>query len=504
MTTNPTAAIAEALSALDAAWVAAGGSAGGRVAGDAQSVIEGMTDSGLLAVNDAIALVRRRVDALHVRVAAGIADRSRPELGSEGLARKAGHRTPVKLIAAVTGGHAGDAARLIEVGRATTGGVTFSGERTPPRHPHVQAALHAGAVSIAASAAISGLLDKLALRVARDDLDAAEATLVQRAPLLALDELHALLRRVEAHLDPDGLEPHLEELHAKRGLWITQRANGAVHLDGDFDPETAAPIVAAIDALVTHMLRTSRGHNHPDTAHADAAAPPGTTACASAAESTDLDGGAAAAGGNEARVVREETRTLPQLRADALAMLCRHTLGCTRSGSALAHTTVIVRVPLDALTTGTGTIDGITQPIDAGTARRLAATAEIIPIVLGAESEVLDLGRASRVFTRAQRLALAERDGGCASCGLPSSYAEAHHLTWWSHDGPTDLRNGILLCTACHHRIHNEGWEIRIDPPPGSRDATAGTVWFIPPAHIDPERAPRLGGRARFDGARAA
>jgi hypothetical protein len=150
-------------------------------------------------------------------------------------------------------------------------------------------------------------------------------------------------------------------------------------------------------------------------------------------------------------------------------------------------------------------IDGIAQPIDAGAARRLAAKAEIIPVVLGSDSEVLDLGRASRAFTRAQRRALEERDGGCASCGRPGAYAEAHHLTWWSRGGTSDLDNGILLCTACHHRVHNDGWEIRIDPPAGARGdrpnrrRTGGTVWFIPPAHIDPARTPRLRGRARFD-----
>jgi len=47
-----------------------------------------------------------------------------------------------------------------------------------------------------------------------------------------------------------------------------------------------------------------------------------------------------------------------------------------------------------------------------------------------------------------------------------------------------------LLCSFCHHTVHREGWVIRVD---------AGAVWFIPPPHVDPERAPRLGGRARFE-----
>ncbi|WCM54779.1 HNH endonuclease [Microbacterium sp. EF45047] len=71
----------------------------------------------------------------------------------------------------------------------------------------------------------------------------------------------------------------------------------------------------------------------------------------------------------------------------------------------------------------------------------------------------------------------------------------AHHLRWWMRDGGgTDLSNGILLCVACHHRIHDDGWEIRIE----GTGVTATPV-FIPPPWLDPQRTPRRGGRARFD-----
>ena len=140
---------------------------------------------------------------------------------------------------------------------------------------------------------------------------------------------------------------------------------------------------------------------------------------------------------------------------------------------------------------GHARIDGIDQPVSAATARRMAADAELIPAVLGGESLPLDLGRAARLFTRAQRLALAERDGGCAACGQNIGYVEAHHINWWHRDtGPTDLANGVMLCSFCHHLVHREEWGIR---------ATASEIWFIPPPHVDPEQVPRLGGRARFE-----
>jgi 5-methylcytosine-specific restriction protein A len=159
--------------------------------------------------------------------------------------------------------------------------------------------------------------------------------------------------------------------------------------------------------------------------------------------------------------------------------------------------TVVVRVNLDDLTAGRGAavIDGSDQPVSVSTCRRMAAGGGIIPVVLGSAGEILDWGREKRLFTRAQRLALVERDGGCAMCGLPPQMTKTHHIRWWQRDaGPTDLNNGVLVCESCHHRIHDNGWDVRIEGV-----GVAARVWLIPPPHVDPARTPRLGGRARYD-----
>jgi hypothetical protein len=67
-------------------------------------------------------------------------------------------------------------------------------------------------------------------------------------------------------------------------------------------------------------------------------------------------------------------------------------------------------------------------------ARMLACDAAIIPQVLGADSVVLDRGRAVRLFTAAQRRALTTRDKGCAFLGsdVPPAWCEAHHIIWWT------------------------------------------------------------------------
>lgn len=413
----------------------------------------------LIAATNAIGVLQRRLDAVHVGVAAGVASESRTDLGSDSLAKQHGFRTPAKLIAASIGVSTGDATRLIKVGEATAARTDLLGARLPSKYPLVGEALEAGSLSAQAAALIVAVLERCRIAAGPARTAEGEQLLVDAAPGLALDELRRLVVRVEAWLDPDGVEPREDEQRSKRSLTFFER-DGQVHLNGNFDVETAAPIVAALRGYVSAAFAARKAAPDPDAPDAD-------------------------------------HRTVPMLQADALALFCEHVLGCKSEKLPLAGATVIVRMHVDALdsTTGTATIDGIGQPISAAAARRLAADGGVIPCVLGGDSEILDWGRKKRFFTKAQRLALAERDGGCAMCNLPPEMARVHHMRWWKrHHGRTDLSNGILLCESCHHRIHDNGWDIHIDGM-----GVNARVWFIPPAHVDPARTPRLGGRARFD-----
>ncbi|GAB3385004.1 HNH endonuclease signature motif containing protein [Humibacter soli] len=439
----------------------------------------GMAPGELVSTMDALGLLRRTVDAALLPVAAEIARQSRQELGRDSLAKKQGFRTPGVMISTTTGTSTGEAIRMVAVGEATAPRMAMSGEALPARHPHVGEAVKAGLLSTLQASAIIGMLDRVGPRTDPVSLEEMEVRLVDAAPGLNMDHLHALVNRAEAILDPDGVQPREEQLRADRGLTIHQDRNGAIRVNGTFDPEGGAPIVAAVQGIVSGMLRRRDD---------------GTSV-------SETDG-----------------RSISQMRADVLSELCRHVIGCESVPTA-PSTTVVVRMSLDDLRSGTGSaeIDGLVQPISIGTARRMAADAQLIPCVLGGDSEILDWGRAKRAFTRAQKLALSERDGGCSFCGSPPSITAAHHIAWWRRDaGPTDLSNGVLLCTSCHHRIHDDGWEIRIEGADGDSVTdiggtgarsrvegagafrTAAKVWFVPPAWLDASRTPRLGGRARY------
>jgi hypothetical protein len=126
-------------------------------------------------------------------------------------------------------------------------------------------------------------------------------------------------------------------------------------------------------------------------------------------------------------------------------------------------TTLIVTVSLQDLRRELGAAEiGPSDKLSAGEVRRLACTAKIVPAVLGGKSEVLDLARASRLFKPAQRKAMIVRDRECRAerCTIPAAWCEAHHWgTAWARGGLTDLKDGVLLCSWHHHRVHDATYD---------------------------------------------
>ncbi|GAA4855376.1 hypothetical protein GCM10023201_57070 [Actinomycetospora corticicola] len=118
------------------------------------------------------------------------------------------------------------------------------------------------------------------------------------------------------------------------------------------------------------------------------------------------------------------------------------------------------------------------------TARRLACDAEIIPVVLGAKGEVLDIGRKTRAVPAGIARAVIHRDRHCAfpGCRRRARTTQLHHIVHWAHGGDTALDNLVCLCRYHHDLVHHAGWQVAmIDHLP----------WFTPPAWLDPTRTPR-------------
>ena len=94
-----------------------------------------------------------------------------------------------------------------------------------------------------------------------------------------------------------------------------------------------------------------------------------------------------------------------------------------------------------------------------------ACDADAYRVVLGAEGEVLDVGRQTNRWPVAIRRAITIRDRGCVfpGCDRPPSWTDIHHCIPWSEGGNTSVDNGALLCRRHHTFVHQQRWRITID-----------------------------------------
>lgn len=152
------------------------------------------------------------------------------------------------------------------------------------------------------------------------------------------------------------------------------------------------------------------------------------------------------------------------------------------------RTRVVVTIPLESLLDELSTTWGILDsglPVSPQTARRLACDGDIVPAVLGSRSEVLDIGRATSVWTIHQRRAVTLRDGqGCAFPRCTRPPADLHHIVWWSLGGRTSVDNACWLCAYHHRLVHEDGWSIR-------REANGHYTWTSPRGVIRSGPPPR-------------
>jgi len=157
----------------------------------------------------------------------------------------------------------------------------------------------------------------------------------------------------------------------------------------------------------------------------------------------------------------DESRTNSQRRADALEDLARSYLEGSETpivGGEKPHLTV--HVDLDALAGKPGdlheTEDG--QVIVLESIDQLACDASITRVVFDASSEVVDVGRRTRVIPAALRRAIIARDRHCTwpGCQRSSRWCDVHHVVPWSEGGDTVLSNLCLLCRYHHTLTHLE------------------------------------------------
>ena len=252
---------------------------------------------------------------------------------------------------------------------------------------------------------------------------ATEAQLLPVARDTSVEDLSREIRRREQEADRASQEDAERRAYRRRRASLVRRGDGMWDLHGLLPEEQGEALATALDAFRTF----------------DA---PGTPIA--------------------------EGRSPEQRTADALADVVADVLRggrSPRSGGVLPQLSVVV--PVEALDPDSEVLAELAHGGVLSTAAvgRLLCDARVGRLVTRGDSQVLDVGRARRRWSVAQRDALRVRDGGCRGpgCDRPPAWTHAHHIVPWEDDGPTSVANGLLLCSRHHHQVHEGGWTVRLD-----------------------------------------
>jgi hypothetical protein len=430
--------------------------------------LAGVPDEELCAITAQAARVERFVAAVGTVAAAEIVERSRFELGSDGLSYRLGHRRGIHLVEDITRVAQTEAARRIRLGTAIRSRSTLDGRPLPAQFPHVAAAVTSGTMAMDAAAAVIRCLSQAAANGAEPEhLDAAEADLVAASAHEPADSVAVMARAWREALDPDGAQPREEQLRERRGFTLGREHNGMTPFWGAADPISAARLKAAF-AESTAPDAAPRFLDDPDAERAATLA------------SADGD-----------IVVRvSDPRTPAQRRLDILLGLLTAGIRSTGQRSTAAVAAVVLLSDLQK-GEGVGWLDDVAEPVSIETIRELACDAGFYRVLLGNDGEVLAEGLRERYFTPAQRRALAVSDGGCVwpGCNAPPSWCHAHHVVPWAEGGKTDIENGVLLCPAHHHMLHNSPFTMKM---------INGRPHLLAPPWLDPAGDWRVLGKSRI------
>jgi hypothetical protein len=255
-------------------------------------------------------------------------------------------------------------------------------------------------------------------------------------------------------LDQDGPEPDDRERQRRRGITkCPQQSDGMVAFKAVLTPEAWA-IVEAIFAKWAAPGMCNPADEHP---------------CLSGTPTQEQ--------------IDHDDRSLAQRQHDALMEVGRWVL---KSGVLGQHngvaSTILIRTTLQDLESraGIGVTGGGTM-LPVKDVLKLAADANLfLGVFDGATGSAMDLFRARRTASVAQRLMLILRDGGCTkpSCTVPAYGSQVHHAARdWADDGQTNVDEMGLACGPDNRSVGPNGWTTRMNDQ--------HDVEWIPPPHLD-------------------
>jgi hypothetical protein len=284
--------------------------------------------------------------------------------------------------------------------------------RTLERFPAVRMAFAGGEISRGHVQAIVNA----ATTERADAIGAVETELVEVARHASARDLATVMRGLADAIDGDGGARNDAQQWERRRLSVSALLDGMHHVEGVLDGEAATITNAALDREM------ARAHM------------PG-------------DG-----------------RTRTQRRADAWTAICRRDLARDTTSPylrLLPHANIVVDltgVPTDLADLVRHEARTLHQ-LSAATRQRLTCDAQITRVITDGPSQVLDVGRRTRLVPTALWDALVARDRHCQGdgCTRGPHDCDAHHRQPWQRGGATHLDNLQLRCRyGCHQQAHTD------------------------------------------------
>ena len=391
--------------------------------------------------------------------------------------------------------------------------------------PSARDALASGEISVANARTLVTACERTsAEQVEQDD------GLLAQAAMLSPDQFTREARRWAAKRQEDDGEERYRRQRARRRLSFWDGDDGMVHLRGELDPVTGAKVrkrfvqeserlrradlrspggdkrslnqrmADALDTLTSHGSiysnaehAASRGHSHDSASNGNVQGLSRTHAGAGDSGET-ANGGNAHANGTGAEMSRicgdgdlsGTANSNVDANGDGAGM------GGTGAGSGsgrcgcgsqpMADITIVQHLSSDGTNAFAEIGGGGTIP--QSVLEEYFCDARITGVVFSSEGVPLWHGHTKRLATKAQMNALRTRYGACGGCGADMWVCQGHHVEAVLRGGPTNIDNMMLVCWACHQKIHHHGWR---EVPDGR-----GLYTIVPPERIryGPAHAP--------------
>ncbi|MCY3644370.1 MAG: DUF222 domain-containing protein [Acidimicrobiaceae bacterium] len=368
----------------------------------------------------------------------------------------------------------------------------------------VRDALESGEISVANAKTLATACEKTSAEQVEQDGD-----LLAQAAVLSPEQFAREAGRWAARRQVDDGEERYRRQRARRRLSFWDGDDGMVHLRGELDPVTGAKVrkrfsqeaerlrradlhgaggdkrsldqrmADALETLSSYGSIYSRAAGATPAgcgctgAHTDGSS--GESAPESGSDSDGRGGGQAGDG-----VVSRSGGDVSRARNASSSLTGGGRCGCGSPPS--ADVTIVQHLDADGTEAFAEVAGGGVIP--QSVLEEHFCNARITGVVFSSEGVPLWHGHAKRLATKAQMNALRARYGACGGCGADMWICQGHHVRPVLRGGPTNIDNMMLVCWACHQKIHHHGWR---EVPDGR-----GLYTIAPPERIrhGPAHAP--------------